>query len=154
MERKQVEEIISSRKSVRSFSNDKVEQEDINTIVNCGLKAPCARGIHAGHIYSFIKGEDKYTRLVKYASDETGRDPFYGGNVILVVAMDPSSLYPDLDGAAIIENMLLAASMLGLGACWINSPRKFLNEHPNYKTELGIDTNNKVIASIVVSHKA
>ena len=51
-------------------------------------------------------------------------DPFYGAPVVLVVLAKkdcPTRVY---DGSVVIENMLIAAHSLGLGACWIHRAKE------------------------------
>jgi nitroreductase len=64
------------------------------------------------------------------------------------VVMDPVSRWWVEDGAAAIENMLLASTALGYGACWVEGdalPREAL-----FKTLLGVPDEKRVMALIPV----
>ena len=67
---------------------------------------------------------------------------------MIVVVMDPVSNWWVEDGAAAIENMLLACTALGYGACWVEGtlcPREAL-----FKTLLGVPAEKRVMALIPI----
>ena len=43
---------------------------------------------------------------------------------MIIVVMDPSSKYWIEDGSAAVENILLAATALGYGSCWLQGNAK------------------------------
>lgn len=51
-------------------------------------------------------------------------DPFYGAPVVIVVLADKSIPTYIYDGSLVMENMMLAASSLGLGSCWIHRAKE------------------------------
>ncbi len=51
-------------------------------------------------------------------------DPFYNAPVVLVVLADKSAATYVYDGALVMENLMLAAHALGLGACWIHRAKE------------------------------
>ena len=53
-----------------------------------------------------------------------GTDPFYGAPVILIVLADKSCPTYVYDGSLAMENMMLAATSLGLGSIWINRAKE------------------------------
>ena len=57
---------------------------------------------------------------------DTDRDPFYGAPTLVVVSAKADCIAPQQDGSLAIENMMLAASSLGIGSCWINCLARFL----------------------------
>lgn len=122
MNREDTISLFSERHSCRKFTEEDVDVKDIGTITKAGLLAPCGHGIHASHLFVFKKCDSKYQALVKLMQDKIGEDPFYGAPVIILECVDSSSKTPERDGSAVIENMLLAATMLELGSCWIHSP--------------------------------
>ena len=81
-------------------------------------------------------------------------DPFYGAPVVLVVLADksvPTYLY---DGSLVMENLLLAAHALGLGACWIHRAKETF-ELPEGKAllkKLGIEGEYEGIGNCIVGY--
>lgn len=114
--------IILQRRTCRKFGARPVEEEKINEIVKAGLHAPSGMNKQLGEIFvlqnpEFIK---EYTKLnAKAGGFPETRDTFYGAPVIILVAAKGSP-FADLDGGAMIQNMLLEATNQGLGACWIH----------------------------------
>ena len=51
-------------------------------------------------------------------------DPFYGAPCVIVVLTNPNGNTPVEDGSVVLENMLIAAESLGLGACWVHRARQ------------------------------
>jgi nitroreductase len=73
---------------------------------------------------------------------------------VLVVLADksvPTYLY---DGSLVMENMLLAAHALGLGACWIHRAKETfeLDEGKALLKELGIEGDYEGIGNCVVGY--
>ena len=111
-------ENILTRKSVRSFSNEKVSEEDITTLLKAGMSAPSAVNKQPWSFY-VVTNEDKLQAM---------RDamPFgkYECPLIIVPCVKEDECLPqrhDLaycDLGAVTENILLAAHALGLGAVW------------------------------------
>ena len=119
-------ETILSRKSVKKFKDSQVPKDLIEKIVAAGLAAPSGLNKQSPIILvvtdrrvrdelSFLNaGKDPFKRA----------DPFYNAPCVLVVLADksvPTYLY---DGSLVMENMLLAAHALGLGACWIHRAKE------------------------------
>lgn len=116
-------EVIKNRRSCRTFDYEKaVEEEKINEIVQAGLLAPSGKGSQ-DPIVIVIKDKKVRDELSKINAKVMGaqgdNDPFYGAPVILLVACKKNP-YPELDGGAMIENMLLEATNQGLSTCWIH----------------------------------
>ena len=118
-------DIIQARRSSRDFDPLRpVEQEKIDEIVKAGLLAPSGMNRQDG-IVIVIKDKEVREELARINGEIMGRsgDPFYGAPVILLVACKKNP-YPDLDGGAMIENMLLEATAQGLGSCWIHRAKE------------------------------
>ena len=114
--------IILQRRTCRKFGARPVEEEKINEIVKAGLHAPSGMNKQLGEIFvlqnpEFIK---EYTKLnAKAGGLPETLDTFYGAPVVILVAAKGSP-FADLDGGAMIQNMLLEATNQGLGTCWIH----------------------------------
>jgi nitroreductase len=147
--------LFESRHSVRSFSKESVTPKELNAVTKAGLLAPCARGIHASHLFVFKKGEDGYDNLIEICQKTIGKDPFYDAPIIILECTDSTSVEPIKDGSAVIENMLLAASAIDLGACWINAPYKiFADENKALLKKIEIPEDYQVIGAIVLGNEA
>ena len=111
---------IFSRRSIRKFTEQAVEEEKITQLLQAGMAAPSARN---GQPWEFVVvTEEKQMDALKQAM------PFGRHNSVLriVVCGNPrvsttptsSRYFWVQDCSAAIENMLIAAVGLGLGAVW------------------------------------
>lgn len=123
----QIEEAIYNRRSIRQFKPDLVEQYKIKKIIEAGIHAPSATNKQAWKFIVVDKTEIKNEickmngSVVRVGSDIIGNAP---NGILVLYRNDVSknySMYKDTiqSAAAAIENMLLMAHSLGLGACWI-----------------------------------
>jgi len=121
-------ECIVSRYSVRKYDKKDVPNELIGQIIHAGTQAPSAGNIQP---WEFIVVKDEKTK--KELSIAALRQDFvFEAPVVIVVCANPEksedrygergkNLYCIQDTAAAIENMLLTANALGLGACWVGA---------------------------------
>ena len=108
-------DMIKSRRSIRSYTEEKVKEEDLKEIVECGLLAPS--GMNTQRIQlCVITDQEILTQLEKLM----GREFFYHAPALIVVYSDPDNKYAAHDGSCAMTQMYLAAHALGLGSCWIN----------------------------------
>lgn len=118
---------ILTRRSIRKFSSEMVNDEDIRDIVKAGEFAPSAMGKQE-RIIVVIKDKKVRDELKRLNASIMGRfddfDPFYNAPVVIIVLAKKDSPTRQLDGAASIENMLLAANSLSLGTCWVHRAKE------------------------------
>ncbi len=124
-------ECINERITVRSFTDTPVEDEKLRVIANAGLQAPTAMNSR-DIMLTVVRGErlKKINAAMEELMDEGMRSNFIGkngefnfyrgGNALIVVSFGPESVLPEQNTGCVMENMYLAATELGLGACWIN----------------------------------
>ncbi len=128
---------ILSRRSIRAYAAQPVQQDDLELIVQCGRFAPTAMGRQPWH-FSVVRSRaalDEVTReskrLLQASGDEKMRkmaedpsfDTFRGAPCAVIVSGDAGNRFSDIDCACAVENMALAAQSLGLGSCVIASFR-------------------------------
>ena len=119
-------DIIKQRRSVRSFLDKEVEDSKIEEIVKAGLYAPTGKNRQETAVI-VIKDKEKLAKLSQINRMILGveSDTFYGANTVLLVIAKNNG-FAELDGGAMMENMLLEATNQGLGSCWINRAQEEL----------------------------
>ncbi|MBQ8230091.1 MAG: nitroreductase [Clostridia bacterium] len=145
-----------TRKSVKKYKPQPVEKELIDKIIEAGLNAPSGLNKQSPIILAVTNKEvrDELSRLNAGDDPFFRADPFYGAPCVLVVLADksvPTYLY---DGSLVMENLLLAAHSLGLGACWIHRARETFNR-PEGKAilkNLGIEGEYEGIGNCIVGY--
>lgn len=153
----QVIENIKSRKSVKKFKSDMVDEKIIDMITEAGTYAPSGLNKQSPIILAVTNKpmRDKISKLnAKVANMKDGMDPFYNAPVVLIVLANkdvPTYLY---DGSVVMENMLLAAHSLGLGACWIHRAKEVFEteEGKSILKELNIEGNYEGIGNCIVGY--
>lgn len=150
-------ELICSRRSVKSFSDQPVPKEIIDQVIQAGLYAPNGMGKQSPVI---IAVTDKATRDRLSALNKQffskDIDPYYGAPAVLIVLADksvPTYLY---DGSLTMGNMLLAAHALGIGGCWIHRAKQMFEseEGKEILRELGLDGEYEGIGNCVLGYPA
>ena len=116
---------IAARRSCRAYTPDLPKPEELQAVLTAGTWAPTAMNRQSPCI---VAVQDKATRdklsAINAAIMGVQSDPFYGAPVVLVVLADASIPTCVEDGALVMGNLLLAASSLGLGSCWIHRARE------------------------------
>jgi nitroreductase len=112
-------ELISTRRSIRKFTDEPVSDDLINKIITAGTRAPSGLNnqpwrfsvIRDSELKAEISALTHYSKIV------------LGANVLIAVFLDNSASYDRTkDSQAIgacIQNMLLYIHSTGLGAVWL-----------------------------------
>ena len=105
-------EAIRNRRSVREYTGDAIPRDDLMTIVDAGRLA--ATGNNKQPWEFIVVTERIMIEQLKVASQWMDK-----AGAIIAVVMDSSSRWWVEDGAAAVENMLIASTALGYGSCWL-----------------------------------
>lgn len=113
-------EALRSRRSIRKYSESPVEPDKIETLLRAAMAAPSA-GNEQSWRFVVVTAREQLDRLAE-ATPYSGM--LRGAPLAIVVCGDRTSArYPEeywvQDCAAAMENMLIAAHAIGLGACWL-----------------------------------
>jgi nitroreductase len=114
--------LIKGRRSIRYFQAREIEKEKIEKILEAGKWAPCSGNRQAWHFVVQKVVKSGPSAKQKKEPESFDYQPLPHGTVVIYVAID-ERIYPwkyaaAMDAAAAIQNMLLMAQHLGLGACW------------------------------------
>ncbi|MDR3063851.1 MAG: nitroreductase family protein [Methanobrevibacter sp.] len=146
----EVSEAIKDRYSVRGYTNQKIEKEKLDAILDAGRLAPTGVNFQAFKIFVIDTKNNKDALSKIYPQDW-----FIQAPIVLAVVVDKSKSWTrpwdgkniaDIDGTIVMDHMILKATDLGLGTCYIAAFKKdeaidFLglgeNEEPLLFTPLG-----------------
>lgn len=120
---------IFSRRSIRQYTSEPLAPEEIQSLLEAGMAAPSASNRRPWHMVTVI---DR-ARLTSLAQAHPHGEMTAQAAAAIVVCGDPtmSPRYWVQDCSAATENILIAASALGLGAVWLGC-------HPNQEREAAI----------------
>src|SRR5512133_1574098 len=112
-------EAILTRRSIRQYTNEKVTDEQISTLLRCAMLAPSAVNKQPWH---FIVFRDKSV-INEIIEVHPNASMLTGASVAILVCWDENlqhdTGYGPVDCSAATENILLAAHSIGLGAVWV-----------------------------------
>lgn len=144
------------RVSVKKYKSDQVPKELIDQIIEAGLRAPSGLNKQSPIILAVTNKEvrDELSRLNAGKDPFFRADPFYNAPCVLVVLADKSVPTHVYDGSLVMENLLLAAHALGLGACWIHRAKETfeLPEGKALLAKLGIEGDYEGIGNCIVGY--
>ncbi len=151
-------QLISTRRTIRNFTEQRIEKEKVEDILLAGRMAPSG---HNMQTWQFTVVDSRRMLLrIKEITEKTAKEKgtlFYGYNnpqILIIVSNDRRNAYGCQDSSAAIENMLLMAHAHGLGTCWINALLKLSDEAPvrELLTELGIPVRHIVYGMIEIGY--
>jgi nitroreductase len=124
-------EAINQRRSIRSFTQQEVTERELEVLLQAAIRAPSA-GNRQPWRFVVVRSPETMEVLYRAASYSTQHQIFVRkAPLIIVVCADLSpyrrlpyrergeTLFVIQDTAAAVQNLLLAATALGLGACWV-----------------------------------
>ena len=113
-------DIIKKRFSVRKYENKPVEQEKLDAILDAAHCAPTATNMQPQKILVVQEPDN----LKKFSAGTNT----YDAPLVILVCADLNSVWTrpfdgknmvDIDASIITDHMMLTATELGLGTCWI-----------------------------------
>ena len=125
-------EVISTRSSIRAYTNEELTKEQLDALINAGLQAPTATNKQEFHITVVKKGDPILDELDVekrkcYAANEPDEEKkkailsapanfYYDAPIVLFISVDKDFRWSRLDAGIVVENIHLAAHGLGLGS--------------------------------------
>ncbi len=145
-----------TRVSVKKYKSEQVPKDLIDKIIEAGLRAPSGLNKQAPIILAVTDKQvrDELSKLNAGKDPFFRTDPFYNAPCVLVVLADKSVPTYVYDGSLVMENLLLAAHDLGLGACWIHRAKETF-EMPEGKAlleKLGIEGDYEGIGNCIIGY--
>jgi len=116
-------EVLKKRRSIRKYQRKPVEKVKITKVLEAARLGPSAANKQPCH---FIIVEDP--KMKKGLGISYNADEFVKAPLIIVLCIDPEQAwcrdgdneeYWKVDAAIALQNLILAATDLGLGTCWI-----------------------------------
>ena len=147
-------EVLMNRRSVRKFKPQQITDAELLTVLDAGTYAPTGRNRQTPWIIA-VQNPEEREAVSKLNAKIMGvdTDPYYGApTIILVVAPDDG--FGELNGAAVITNMVNAAYAAGLGSCWIHRPKQMFEteEGKALLKKWGIPEDSMGIGSIALGY--
>ncbi len=152
-------EAILKRKSVRSYKQEAPTDEQLKALADAGLSGPGGGAVHLSVVQKadLIKRINDITKAAMLASEGfakeraslPGYEPLYGAPVLMLFSA------PDQNGlancACAAENVLIAATGLGLGSCFLMSIKSAFSgsEGPELLKQCGVPEGYTVCCGVI-----
>lgn len=145
------------RRSCRSFKDEKVSNEKIQSILEAALLAPAGRNRKPCH---FLLVEDKETLAKLSVAKLHGSQLLEGASHAIVVMGDKSITDTWVEDAAIATTFIqLMAEELGLGSCWVQIRNRYYDKEETIlsndylKNLFEISDNLEVLSVVALGYK-
>jgi FMN reductase [NAD(P)H] len=162
-----ISEAIRKRKSVRAYWDKPVSDDDLAKIVEAGRWAPNAGAFQI----SVIRNAGLRKRINDRAHDAMvhskieflrqrvslpGYQPLYGAPILILLSGPTEAPHSTANAALAAENMILEATGLGLGSCYVGSPTLALSGEKNrdLAQEAGIPDGYTLQCGVIVGYAA
>lgn len=156
---------IESRRSIRAYKDTPVEREKLQILAECGVWAPNAMGKQNwevrivdnkewidGATATYLKAVEG-TGKVDYMLTPTFKNIFRNGSAVIFVGA-PDGLFAGEDVGCLGQNIMLAATELGLGTCFLGSVQMMFAEPAmqGYLQSLGFSEGYKLRYALAVGY--
>lgn len=112
-------EVLQKRRSIRKFTDEPVSQNDIDIMLHAGMSGPSACNKTPWEFYVITNPEviTEFRKASRFTKIESNLAIVVCGNLLKTLPLQFASFWIQ-DCSAATENILLAATDLGLGAVW------------------------------------
>jgi nitroreductase len=144
-------ETIYARRSIRRFTDREVTAEQEGELLRAAMAAPSGRDMKPWHFVVVGKRET----LQRIADAHPFGKMIESAALCIAVLGDPAvnGDYWIVDCAAATQNILLAATALGLGSCWVGVfPRE--ERKPPLREILGVPGDMEICSLVAIGHPA
>lgn len=147
-------ELIETRRSIRSYKDQEIEEDKLNYVLQAFRKAPSAKNLQPWKLV-VIKNKKILKDIAIACNNQTFMEE---APVIIAACAKEEEAYGTMGGymnsypidiAIALEHLILAATEKGLGTCWIGAFKEQL-----VKDILGVPENVRVVALTPLGYPA
>jgi nitroreductase len=165
-----LKEAIYTRRAVREFTGQAVDQTIIRDLIDAAVQAPSAVNEQAWlfsvvrdkAILDWISDESKAHMLqnpprgirpqdIQELTDNRQFNIFYHAPVLIVISSVTDNQWAIENCSLAAQNLMLSACAAGLGTCWIGFAQSWLGT-PDGRKAIGLQIGCVPVAPIIVGH--
>ena len=154
-------EVIKERSSTRGYTEDKLSEVELNTVLEAGLHAPTGLNKQQIH-FTAVSGDNEILSQVEAEKnrlrnlDKVEHNFYYEAPTVILLSAESGFKWSHVDAGIAVENMALAATELGLGNLIIGCIYDALNgEKKDYfAKKLSLPEGYEFEIALAVGHKA
>ena len=140
-------EVVKTRRSVREYTDRPIPKDVLERIVDAARFAPTARNVQPWEFIVVTK-----TETLKKIGDLAENGRFVAQAQACIVVFCSDTKYYLEDGCAATQNILLAATALGIGSCWVAGDKKPYCSQVS--SLLGVSAAFKLVSLIALGYPA
>ncbi|MCR5654518.1 MAG: nitroreductase family protein [Lachnospiraceae bacterium] len=156
-----VTEAITKRSSTRGYTNEPLTKEELDLIIEAGLKAPTGANKQELH-FSVLQGDHPILKELEDAKNamrglkDVPHNFYYEAPTIIFISADKEYRWSEIDAGIAVENMALTAEELGLGNLIIGCVFDVMRgeDRAKYEAAMKFPKGYEYEIAIAVGHKA
>ena len=156
-------DIIKKRRSIRAYQDKALPKDVVNSILEAARYAPTARNLQQLE-YKVITNQTLITKLsegIAAALQKEGmplKGPpgarpnfFYGAPLLIIIIAPKDNMFAASDSALAVQNIMLYATSINLGSCFIGMAR-LIEKDKNLLKALHITDNMNIVAAVICGY--
>ena len=148
---------IMERRSVRGYTNEPLTEDEVYTLVQCGLWAPSGRN-NQTTMFSVVCDADLLQKLHDEAMKDfpPAKNFYYEAPCVIFTYDKDGDKWSDINASLAIENMHLAAHSMGLSSIILGCILDYMRSEKGdeWKKILGIPEDYHFVLALGVGHAA
>ena len=138
-------EALEKRRSIRKYKLKPISNEIIEKLINAARLAPSAINIQPWEFIAITN-----TETLNEIADITDYGKFIANAPLCIAIFCRDTKYYLEDGSAAVENILIAATALGLGTCWVAGDKKAYAD--KIRKLLSVPIDHKLVALVPIGY--
>jgi nitroreductase len=156
-------EIIKKRRSVRAYLDKPLPKETVSAILEAARYAPSARNLQPLE-YKVITSKALIKKLSEGISEAMKKEGyplkappsvrlnyFYNAPLLIILTALKENTFAVSDGAIAVDNVMLYATSIGLGSCFIGMARLIMRS-PELMKEINIADDKNIVAAVICGY--
>ena len=154
-------EAIAKRRSIRSYTDKKVDEESLAKILKAGCQAPVAMAKYDSLHITVIQNEQVIAKINELTADMfykrmgVKKNTDFGARTMLLVSCADSMLPPEMEFAnvgIVVENMIIAATSLGIDSVILGGAPAIIAQNPELMKSLEIPEGFKPVLGALLGY--
>lgn len=149
----ELEEAMNIRKSVRSYTGEKISDKQLEKILTAAYEAPVGMGKYDGIHITVVTNKDVLNEIDGKAAEFFGNPsahPLYGAPMLIMISSRGEGNVASANVGIILQNMSLAAVEEGVGHCDIYGATAAVSHDKEILEKLGIPEGFTLLGSLAV----
>ena len=158
---------IATRRSVRSYASEQITEEALMTILKAGGAAAMGMRSYNRLHMSVVQNKELLTRMnknigqmmVRFAPDKTNNDFTFGAPTMIIISCkDPENTPMKgmhyINSGCVVQNMMLAATELGLGSFVLGMASDAIKNDPQLQSDMNIPSDFTPLFGLALGYDA